>query len=75
MNFLQTRNALNFKSSSTGKRRLETLGSIDNHHHSKRQCLGRSDLKDDLEWVKVEISDMKAYMTDIKACMNEIADV
>lgn len=73
MNFLQIRNA----PKSSSKRRLESLGtgSIDIHgnHHSKRQCLD-SDLRDDLEWVKIEISDIKAYMTDIKAGMNEIAE-
>jgi hypothetical protein len=50
---------------------LESLDDIDNNHHLKRQCL---DLKDDVDWVKVKIADIKAYMRDTKACMREIAE-
>jgi hypothetical protein len=56
---------------SLSKRRLEPLDSVDNNHRLKRQCL---DLQDDVNWMKVEITDIKAYMRDIKTCMREIAE-
>jgi predicted DNA-binding protein YlxM (UPF0122 family) len=57
-------NVLQNAPKSSNKRRLESLDEVDNTHHLKRQCL---DLKDDVEWVKVDISD-----TDV--CMREIAE-
>ena len=55
----------------SSKQRLESLDGIDSNPHLKRQCLN---LKDDMDWVKVEIGDIKVCIRDIKVYMREIAD-
>ncbi len=64
-------NVLQKATKSSSKRRLEPLNSVNNNHRLKRQCL---DLQDDVNWMKVEIADIKAYMRDIKMCMRETAE-
>ena len=66
-------NVLQKTTKSSSKRHLAPLDSVDNHR-SKRQCLDRLDLQNDMNWMKVEIADIKAYMKDIKMCVRETAE-
>ncbi len=64
-------NVLQKADKAPSKRRLEPVDSIDNNHRLKRQCL---DLQDDVNWIKLEIGDIKAQLRDIKGCMRETAE-